>query len=222
MHVSPPFARSPPERMDGCLHGHAAGHRSALATSVIVSCPSPSRSAVPPGVDAGSLEGLSNWSRTPAASCCSRRHVEEPSPPPSGLAEESEPQLAPGHAEELRRHLLPAALKSCSTACFWRRRAKDFGMGMDLGEGGYRTCTDAHPHILLKGTMTTQVWLPLSQSLPTSISKLSTTGSVREGNKLTRNRRQGMCMMRSARRATQFARMGWRCELQGCELWKNG
>ena len=26
-------------------------------------------------------------------------------------------------------------------------------MGMDLGEGGYRTCTDAHPHILLKGTM---------------------------------------------------------------------
>uniref|UniRef100_A0A0E0PRK7 Uncharacterized protein n=1 Tax=Oryza rufipogon TaxID=4529 RepID=A0A0E0PRK7_ORYRU len=108
---------------------------------------------------------------TPAASCCSRRRVEEPSPPPSGLAEELEPQLAPGHAEELRRHLLPAALKSCSTACFWRRRAKDFGMGMDLGEGGYRTCTDAHPHILLKGTMTTQVWLPLSQSLPTSISK---------------------------------------------------
>uniref|UniRef100_A0A0E0PRK8 Uncharacterized protein n=1 Tax=Oryza rufipogon TaxID=4529 RepID=A0A0E0PRK8_ORYRU len=41
-------------------------------------------------------------------------------------------------------------------------------------------------------------------------------------NKLTRNRRQGMCMMRSVRRATQFARMGWRCELQGCELWKNG
>uniref|UniRef100_A0A0D3FTX7 Uncharacterized protein n=1 Tax=Oryza barthii TaxID=65489 RepID=A0A0D3FTX7_9ORYZ len=62
---------------------------------------------------------------------------------------------------------------------------------------------------------------------------LSTTGSVREGrrrvrrstarrNKLTRNRRQGLCMMRAARRATQFARMGWRYELQGCELWKNG
>uniref|UniRef100_A0A0D9ZPV7 Uncharacterized protein n=1 Tax=Oryza glumipatula TaxID=40148 RepID=A0A0D9ZPV7_9ORYZ len=55
--------------------------------------------------------------------------------------------------------------------------------------------------------------------------QLSTTGSVREGrrhvrrstarrNKLTRNRRQGMCMMRSARRATQFARMGWRCGIK--------
>uniref|UniRef100_A0A0D9ZWT6 Uncharacterized protein n=1 Tax=Oryza glumipatula TaxID=40148 RepID=A0A0D9ZWT6_9ORYZ len=50
MHVSPPFARSPPERMDGCLH--AASHRSALNTSVIASCPSPSRSAVPSVVDA--------------------------------------------------------------------------------------------------------------------------------------------------------------------------
>uniref|UniRef100_A0A0D9ZIM0 Uncharacterized protein n=1 Tax=Oryza glumipatula TaxID=40148 RepID=A0A0D9ZIM0_9ORYZ len=66
-----------------------------------------------------------------------------------------------------------------------------------------------------------------------SVFQLSTTGSVREGrrrvrrstarrNKLTRNRRQGLCMMRAARRATQFARMGWRYELQGCELWKNG
>uniref|UniRef100_A0A0E0HC21 Uncharacterized protein n=1 Tax=Oryza nivara TaxID=4536 RepID=A0A0E0HC21_ORYNI len=34
-------------------------------------------------------------------------------------------------------------------------------------------------------------------------------------NKLTRNRRQGLCVVRAARRATQFARVGWCCELQG-------
>uniref|UniRef100_A0A0E0PK72 Uncharacterized protein n=1 Tax=Oryza rufipogon TaxID=4529 RepID=A0A0E0PK72_ORYRU len=80
-------------------------------------------------------------------------------------------------------------------------------------------------------SLTTQVWLPLGQSPPISISKLTTFPTVinnwlREGqrrmrrstarcNKLTRNRRQGLCVVRAARRATQFARVGWCCELQG-------
>uniref|UniRef100_A0A0E0HC20 Uncharacterized protein n=1 Tax=Oryza nivara TaxID=4536 RepID=A0A0E0HC20_ORYNI len=90
-------------------------------------------------------------------------------------------------------------------------------------------------------SLTTQVWLPLGQSPPISISKPPTdrcgikrpygripviNNWLREGqrrmrrstarcNKLTRNRRQGLCVVRAARRATQFARVGWCCELQG-------
>uniref|UniRef100_A0A0E0HC17 Uncharacterized protein n=1 Tax=Oryza nivara TaxID=4536 RepID=A0A0E0HC17_ORYNI len=170
MHVSPPFARSPPERMDGCLH--AASHRSALNTSVIASCPSPSRSAVPSVVDA--------WRGSPI-----------------------------GPAKK--------------------------GRNFTYGSHGLKMW------IKSSCSLTTQVWLPLGQSPPISISKPPTdrcgikrpygripviNNWLREGqrrmrrstarcNKLTRNRRQGLCVVRAARRATQFARVGWCCELQG-------
>uniref|UniRef100_A0A0D9ZPV4 Uncharacterized protein n=1 Tax=Oryza glumipatula TaxID=40148 RepID=A0A0D9ZPV4_9ORYZ len=140
--------------------------------------------------------------------------IEAPWPPPSSCLarllrdQPSHPASTPGvwrgsPIGPVTYDLGPVDVRLCYTTY-------DFGLRKKFGltkESGF------HPIILV---------LSISSQ---HLLQLSTTGSVREGrrhvrrstarrNKLTRNRRQGMCMMRSARRATQFARMGWRCGIK--------